>query len=111
MQTMWKAWVFFKRDLLSDLSYKLSFAFQIANIFLTLAAFYFLSKLLGEGTLRNYAPFPFLLLGMAVNGYMTTSLYCFAQGIRGNQQVGTLKAVFSTPISPLSFLLYSSLYP
>ncbi|OFV95370.1 MAG: hypothetical protein A3H28_02195 [Acidobacteria bacterium RIFCSPLOWO2_02_FULL_61_28] len=111
MQTMWQAWAFFKRDLLSDLSYKFSFFLQVLNIFLTLASFYFLSKLVGDGILRNYAPFPFLLIGMAVNGYMTTSLYCFAQGIRGNQQAGTLKAVFSTPISPLSFLLYSSLYP
>lgn len=106
-----KAWAFFKRDLLSDLSYKLSFALQTLNIFLTLGAFYFFSKLLGEGGMGEYAAFPFILIGMAVNGYMTTSLYSFAQGIRGNQQMGTLKAVLVTPISPMGFLFFSSLYP
>lgn len=111
MQEMWKAWAFFRRDLLSDLSYKISFVLQTVNIFLTLAAFYYFSKLIEAGALRNYAPFPFILIGMAVNGYMITSLYCFAQSIRGNQQAGTLKAVLVTPISPLGFLFYSSLYP
>ncbi|MBI2818961.1 MAG: ABC transporter permease [Acidobacteria bacterium] len=106
-----KAWAFFRRDFRNDISYRLSFIFEILNIVLTLASFYFLSKLLGERVSGRYAPFPFLLLGMAVNGYMTTALYCFSQSIRGNQQMGVLKAVLATPVSPLEFVWFSSLYP
>src|SRR3989304_1137243 len=106
-----KAWAFFRRDFRNDVSYRLSFILEVLNIFLTLASFYFLSKLLGERVAGRYAPFPFLLLGMAVNGYMTTALYCFSQSIRGSQQMGVLKAVLATPVSPLGFVFYSSLYP
>jgi ABC-2 type transport system permease protein len=105
------AWAFFRRDFRNDISYRLSFFLEIINILLTLTSFYFLSKLLGERVSGRYAPFPFLLLGMAVNGYMTTAVYCFSQSIRGNQQVGVLKAILAAPLSPLGFLFFSSLYP
>jgi ABC-2 type transport system permease protein len=106
-----KAWAFFRRDFLNDLSYRLSFVLEVLNIALTLGSFYFLSKLLGNRVSGGYAPFPFILIGMAVNGYMTTALYCFAQSIRGNQQMGVLKAVLATNLSPGAFVLLSSLYP
>ena len=74
MHVAWKAWAFFRRDLLTDLSYKLSFALQALHILLGIAAYYFLARFLGGSTPGGYAPFPFLLVGMAVNGYMTTAL-------------------------------------
>lgn len=111
MPLAWKAWAFFKRDLRTDLSYKLSFAFQIVNILVGIGSFYFLAQILGRAAYRGYEPFPFILIGIAVNGYMTTCLVCFAQAIRGNQPPGTLKAVLVTPTSPVAFVLYSSLYP
>jgi len=111
MLLAWKAWAFFKRDLRTDLSYKLSFAFQVVDILLGIGAFFFLAPILGKAAYRGYAPFPFILVGMAVNGYMTTCLACFAQAIRGNQPLGTLKAVLVTPTSPVAFVLFSSLYP
>ena len=111
MRGAWKAWAFLKLGLLTDVSYKVSFAFQAVDILLGIAAFYFLAQLLGEKTPRGHAAFPFILIGMAVNGYMTTSLICFAQGIRGDQLMGTLKATLATPTSPLALILLSSLYP
>jgi len=100
-----------KRDLLTDISYKLSFGLQVLNILLGIAAFYFLAQLLGEKMPQGYASFPFLLIGMAVNASMNTSQICFAQGIRGNQVMGTLKAMLATRTSPLTLILLSSLYP
>jgi ABC-2 type transport system permease protein len=111
MPVAWKAWAFFKRDLITDLSYKLSFAFQVVDILVSIGAFYFLARILGKAAFRGYEPFPFILVGMAVNGYMSTSLVCFAQAIRGNQPLGTLKMVLVTPTSPVAFVLFSSLYP
>jgi ABC-2 type transport system permease protein len=111
MPVAWKAWAFFKRDLLTDVSYKLSFAFQTLDVVAGIGAFYFLAQMLGKRAYRGYEPFPFLLIGMAVNGYMTTSMVCFAQAMRGNQPLGTLKTVLTTPTSPIAFVLLSSLYP
>jgi len=111
MATLRKAWAFFKRDLLIDLSYKLSFAFQALDLLMAVAAFFFLARIIGRAPFRSYEPFPFILVGMAVNGYMTTALACFSLAVRGNQPIGTLKAVLATRTSPLSFMLLSSTYP
>jgi ABC-2 type transport system permease protein len=107
----WKAWAFFKRDLLVDLSYKLSFALEGIHILVTIAAFFFLAGLLDSSTLHGYDSFAFILIGLAVNTYMTTCLVCFTQVVRESQLSGTLKAVLVTPTSPAQFLAFSSLYP
>ena len=111
MKWAWKAWIFIKRDFLTDVSYKVSFALQTLDVLIGVAAFYFLSKTLGPTTTEGYPFFGFLLIGVAVNGYMTTCLVCFSQAIRGGQFTGTLKAVLSTRTAPLSLVLLSSLYP
>ena len=110
MQLAWKAWAFFKRDLLTDLSYKLSFALQALHLLVGVTAYYFLAQILGDNP-GGYAAFPFLVVGMAANGYMTTALVCFSQAIRGGQVSGTLKTVLSTRTAPTTFILLSSLYP
>ena len=106
-----KAWAFFQRDLRIDLSYKFTFVFQALNILVGIGSYYFLARILGKAVLRGYEPFPFLLVGVAVSGYMGTCLACFALAIRGNQPLGTLKTVLATPTSPVAFVLLSSLYP
>ena len=107
----WKAWAFFKRDLRVDLSYKLSFALEAIHILITVAAFFFLAQLLGAESLQGYDSFPFMLIGLAVNAYMTTCMICFTQVVRESQLSGTLKAVLVTPTSPTEFLAFSSFYP
>jgi ABC-2 type transport system permease protein len=102
---------FFKRDLLTDVSYKLSFLLNGADILLTVVAFYFASVFFGEKWPHDYASFPFMLTGIAVNGYMTTSFICFSQGINGRTQGSTLKAALASHISAGSYLTLSSVYP
>lgn len=111
MRLPWKIWAFLKRDVAIDVSYKLSFAFEAAHVVITVAAFYFLSQLLGATRPDGYAAFPFMLVGMTVNAYMTTCLVCFSQTIRGSQLAGTLNAILATPTSPSVFLVCSSAYP
>lgn len=106
-----KARAFFLRDMRTDLSYRGTQLLEVANVLATVASFYFLSKTMGDRVTGGYQTFPFLLLGMAVNGYLSTALYCFSQGIRGGQKLGVMKAVLGTPISSGEFLLYSSVYP
>ena len=111
MSTRWKAWAFFKRDLLTDLSYKLSFAVQGVHVLLMVASYFFLARFVGDRNPDGYAPFPFMAVGIAANGYMTTCLTCFTQAIRGGEITGTLKAVLATPTSSSEFILLSSIYP
>jgi ABC-2 type transport system permease protein len=106
-----KAWAFFKRDLYTDLSYKFSFAFQMVDVLVGVGSFYFLARVMGKSALHGYDPFAFILVGMAVNGYMTTSLACYSNAIRGSQPLGTIKMVLATPTSPLEFIFLSSIYP
>jgi len=74
-------------------------------------AFFFLARVIGDRPFESYEPFAFILVGMAVNGYMTTSMACFSYAVRGNQPAATLKAVLATQTSPLAFMLFSSTYP
>jgi hypothetical protein len=60
------------------------------RVVIGIGSFYFLARVLGKAAFRAYEPFPFILVGMAVNGYMSTCMVCFGQAIRGNQPLGTL---------------------
>ncbi len=111
MAFLWKVRAFLKRDVATDVSYKLSFAFEAAHVVITVAAFFFFAQLVGTARPDGYASFPFILVGMTVNAYMTTCLVCFSQTIKGSQVGGTLKAILATPTSPSAFLVCSSTYP
>lgn len=102
---------FFKRDMLADLSYRLSFALHALNVLCGVAAYYFLARFVDRAALHGAAPFPFLLIGLALNAYMSTWLVCFTEAIRTGQATGTATLVFASPISPIEFILFSALYP
>lgn len=102
---------FFKRDLLTDLSYRLSFALHAVSILLGIASYYFLARFVDRAALHGSDPFSFLLVGLAVNAYMSTWLVCFTDAIRTGQITGTLKLVFASPISVMQFLVFSASYP
>src|SRR5919201_723309 len=111
MQLVWKLSAFVRRDLAIDWSYKLSFILQTVHVALAVAAFYFRSKLLGDRRPAGYASFPFVLVGLAVNAYMSTCFACFSQAIRSGQSTATLKAVLATPTPPATLLVCSATYP
>src|ERR671937_2639581 len=110
MQLVWKLSAFVRRDLAIDWIYKLSFILQTVHVALAVAAFYFWSKLVG-GRPAGYASFPFVVVGLAVNAYMSTCFACFSQAIRSGQSTATLKAVLATPTPPATFLVCSATYP
>ena len=88
----------------------MSFALEGVDILIGIAAFFFFSRLLGERP-QGYDPFAFILVGIAVNGTLSTSLACFSNGIQGDQSAGTLKAILVTPTSAPAVIVLSSLYP
>ena len=102
---------FFRRDLRSDFSYRLSFVLHALNIVLGVAAYYFLARFVDRAALGGADPFLFLLVGLAVNAYMSTWLVCFTDAIRTGQTTGTLKLIFASPLTRAQFMLFSGLYP
>lgn len=109
------AWAFIKRDVSLALSYRLSFALQFLGIILTMATFYYLSKLVGGGMaehLEEYGGeyFPFVLLGLAFSTYMMLGMETFAAKIREGQMMGTLEMMLLSPTRLSTILVASSLW-
>ncbi|PIV39336.1 MAG: ABC transporter permease [Candidatus Omnitrophica bacterium CG02_land_8_20_14_3_00__42_8] len=102
---------FIKKDFLIQLSYPFSFIFSLFSILVTVATFYFISKLFGQEVtlhLKDYQTgyFPFVLIGIAFSGYLSTAIHSFSQNIRHEQIIGTLEAMMVTP-TKLSILIIS----
>ena len=108
-------WPFLKRDLQNEISYRLSFYLRLFGIFPTLFLFFFLSRLFSGFISSPLTPygggyFPFVLIGVALQSYMTLALGGFASGLREAQLSGTLESIFAAPVEPLQFLAGSAAY-
>jgi ABC-2 type transport system permease protein len=98
------------RDLRTDASYKASMAIEVADVVIAVAAFFYLSRVLGTKP-DGYDAFGFILIGITVNNAMSTALSCFAQAVKADQQYGTIKPLLAAPLSPVTGLAYASAYP
>jgi ABC-2 type transport system permease protein len=110
-----KVVAFIKRDLLNESSYKLAFLMQFFGIFLSVATFYFLSRLFGATAnpyLKSYGGdyFSFVLIGIAFMGYLGVSLNSLSSTIRTAQVKGTLEALLVTQTEIPTIILSSSAY-
>ena len=94
-----KLWAFIRRDFLSMVSYRLSFVLQLGGMFLSLTAFYFMTRMWNPSAegLNGMPPFDYVLIGLAFLSYFSTALYAFASRIRGEQMMGTLEAMLVSP--------------
>jgi len=110
-----KALAFVKRDIVEETSYKLAFLMRVSGIFFAVFTFFFLSKLIGKGTVPHLEPyggdyFSFVLIGIAFSGYHQVALSGFSRSIREAQMKGTLEAVLLTQTGIPAIVLCSSLY-
>ncbi len=108
-------WAFLKRDLRHEASYKLAFAMQVASNVPIILLFLFLARLFGglvPGQLRAYGGsyFPFVLVGIAVQNYLTLAMSNVSGRLREAQLTGTLEAELSTPVPVPLYLLGTSLF-
>lgn len=105
-----------ERDMLSEISYRFSFFMQIIEIFLTVTALYFLSRLVGQDSINRYlAPyggnyFAFAIIGVAFYSYFNIGFSNFADQLREAQTTGTLEAMLSMPVGLSTIVLGSSLW-
>jgi ABC-2 type transport system permease protein len=102
-----------RRDIQSEISYRFSFFLQFVNIFFSVAVFYFVAQLLGEGINPYLEPyggdyFSFVLIGIAFGSYFSVGLSSFSNSLRSAQMTGTLEAMLSTPTRISTIILSSS---
>lgn len=108
-------WIFFQRDFLLAVSYRTAFGLQLLRIVLSVPVIYFLSQVFVGSeapSLKNFGGhyFPFLLLGIAFQDYLTLSLQTFTTSIREHQLMGTLEIVMLSPVPVHLILLFSSIW-
>jgi ABC-2 type transport system permease protein len=113
---MKKLWAFLKRDFLIETSYRFSTLLQMGSIVFTVTSYYYLARFVGASgfsgeNLGAQGYFAFVLIGVAVHEYLTTSLEAFSRGIRESQLTGTLGALLSTQTSLAAIILLSAAYP
>ena len=105
-----------KRDMLNETSYRLYFFMQIMQIFLTVAALFFLSRLVGQDMIIKYLRpyggnyFAFAIIGVAFYNYFNVGFSKFAAQLSEAQKTGTLEAMLSTPAGLSTIVLGSSLW-
>lgn len=108
---VWLARAFFRRDLALDAVYKTAIALEGLDLAIGAAAFYYFALVLGDRRLDGYDAFGFLLIGIAVNNAMTTTLTCFAQAVRADRQYGMAKPLAAAPLHCSAVLALSGVYP
>jgi ABC-2 type transport system permease protein len=109
-------WGFLRRDLQQEMSYKLSFAMQVLGILPMLVLFILLSRFFGNavaGQLAAYGGryFPFVLIGLAVQTYLSQALSAFSGRLREAQLTGTFEAELATTAPLPLHLAGMALYP
>jgi ABC-2 type transport system permease protein len=98
-----KIFAFIKKDLLIEYSYKTSFFMSAFGAVIALAAYFYIDKLFGSRMspyLKNYGTdyFSYVLLSLALFGYIGVGSGSFSEKIRREQNQGTLELLFLAPM-------------
>ena len=110
-----KVWVFLKRDFWTQTSYRFAFIMNFLSIFLSVSVFFFISRLFSKSISPYLAAyggnyFAFVIIGIALSGFMGTSLGVFASSISSAQSQGTLEAMLVMPTKLSEIVLFSSIW-
>lgn len=100
-----------RRDLIIELSYHFQLFLRAWTILISVAMFFFLSRLVGDAQqLEGYRGgyFEFTLIGLVVMGYSQACVNSFGQSIERAQSDGTLEVLLSTA-TPLPTLMAGTL--
>jgi ABC-2 type transport system permease protein len=110
---------FLRRDILQAWSYRLSFISDWLAIAVQTVMFSFVGHLIKPSALPSYGGnsttyMEFVAVGIAIGALIQLALTRVAIGIRGEQMMGTLESLLSTPTSPATVqvgtVLYDMLY-
>lgn len=102
---------YLRRDLADDLSYRLTFALELVDAFVLLAAVFLFSRGLGPVQASRYEPFAFLFVGLSVNTALSVCLAAFATSVRGSRAHGMLRVSVILPTPPSVQVVAAAGYP
>lgn len=108
-------WSFVRRDAMIAMSYRTAFLMPVVSIFIAVPVFHFIASIFAGGDVPALGAykgsiFAFLLLGIAVQDYVTLSISSFLSGIREHQLMGTMEIVMLSPTPVPLILLFSSIW-
>ena len=106
---------FLRRDWALAKSYRLSLALELVGTFLSLALFFYLSKLIDGSEIAQSQPydqgyFAFAVVGLSLLSLVRVGLTAFASRLRDDQLTGTLEALLATPASAGLVIIGSAAY-
>jgi len=110
ISTLDKFFAILRRDLLTAIRHRSSFAISMVGVLVELAAFYYLSRAIGPGFRPNGVEyFPFLLVGTGVYTFFVMSAQAFLSTIQEAQQTGTMEVLMTTSTAPAELIILSSI--
>lgn len=106
---------FLRRDFLVAWSYRTSFVGDWLNMFVQVAIFYVVGRMVDPATLPLYdgrrpGYLEFAVVGISLTAFATLGLYRIASAIRNEQLMGTLETLLVTPTLPTTIQLGAVVY-
>ncbi len=103
---------FFRRDVLTAVSYRLPFVLDVAASVFQVALFFFLSQIVEQDSLTGAAGlsagyFSFVVVGLVMLRIIDTALRSLSDKLRTEQAMGTFEVLLTTP-TPLTTLILGS---
>lgn len=102
---------FVKRDAMLYVSYRWSFLTQIASVFVSVALFYYVSRLVTVGAFSPDRYFAFVLVGIAILQIVSATLTTVPTVVRGELVAGTFERLVVSPFGPAGSIVSMSLFP
>jgi ABC-2 type transport system permease protein len=105
---------FLTKDYLLTVSYRFATALALVEVLSGLLIYFFIDRLFGQEVVGHLEPygvgyFAYVLLGLALFSFMGTGLSGLAAQVNWEQAMGTLEAIFATPLRPAAFAIGLSL--
>jgi ABC-2 type transport system permease protein len=106
---------FVRRDFLDAWSYRASFLTDIAGMVVQVVTFYFVGRMINRGVLPTFAGHrptyvEFVVVGIALNVFVTIGLHHVASALQQEQWKGTLESLLMTPTALATLQLGSVVY-
>jgi ABC-2 type transport system permease protein len=106
---------FLRRDLLTAWSYRTAFVSDWIGLIVGVFIFYFIGRLVDPQTLPSYGGtrsgyLSYVVIGIALSGFVVLALSRVATAIQREQLMGTLESVLLTPTAPATVQIGSVVY-